>query len=91
LNETLVWLAYLIGGGIAFGLVYAQGWRITLATLAGGAIALAIWGLIFATTSSDERSPWLQVELALNGSLSLIFAGAGAAIGAYVRHRRGRK
>ena len=87
MSDKIVWLGYLIGAGIAFFLVYSQGWRVTLATLFGGAVALAIWGVIFATTSSDERSPWLQVELALNGSLGLIFAAAGAAVALALKHR----
>jgi threonine/homoserine/homoserine lactone efflux protein len=88
LSDTLIWLGYVIGGAIAFWLVYSQGWRITIATIVGGAVALAIWAVIFATTSSEDRSPWLQVELALNGSLSLIFAAAGAAVALALKHRR---
>ena len=88
MSDTLIWVGYLIGAGIAFFLVYSQGWRITFATLLGGAVALAIWGVIFATTSSEDRSPWLQVELALNGSLGLIFAAAGAAVALALKHRR---
>ena len=89
MSDSFVWIGYLIGAGIAFILVYSQGWKVTLATLSGGAVALAIWAIIFATTNSEERSPWLQVELGLNGSLSLIFAAAGAAVALSLKHRRG--
>ena len=88
MSDKLIWLGYLVGAAIAFVLVYSQAWKITLATIVGGAVGLAVWGVVFATTSSDERSPWLQVELALNGSLSLIFAAAGAAVALALRHRR---
>ncbi len=88
MSDALIWLGYLIGAGISFVLVYSQDWKVTLATLAGGAVALAIWGVIFGTTSSDDRSPWLQVEMALNGSLALIFAAAGAAVALALKHRQ---
>ena len=88
MSDALIWLGYLIGAGIAFFLVNSQGWKVTPATVVGGAVALAIWAVIFATTSSEERSPWLQVELGLNGSLSLIFAAAGAAVALALKHRR---
>ena len=88
MSDAFVWLGYLIGAAIAFVLVYSQGWKVTLATIVGGAVALAIWAIIFATTSTEDRSPWLQVELALNGSLSLIFAAAGAAVALALKHRR---
>jgi hypothetical protein len=88
LSDTLIWVGYLIGAGIAFFLVHSQGWKITPATIVGAAVALAVWAVVFATTSTDERSPWLQVELGLNGSLSLIFAAAGAAVALALAHRR---
>ncbi|MBA2467397.1 MAG: hypothetical protein H0V46_07335 [Sphingomonas sp.] len=88
MSDALIWLGYLIGGAIAFFLVFSQGWKITLATILGGLAALGIWAVVFATTSSEDRSPWLQVELALNGSLGLIFAAAGAAVALALKHRR---
>ncbi len=90
MSENIVWLGYLLGAGIALGLVYRLGWRITLAIIVGAAASLAIWAITVLAASSDERSPWLQVDLALNGSLGVIFAAAGAAIGAYLRHREAR-
>jgi len=87
LSETLVWLGYLLGGAIAFAAVYRQDWRIVPATVVGGAVSLAVWALSFIAADSDERPAWLEVELALNGSLSVIFAAAGAGLGAYLRHR----
>ena len=88
MSDSIIWLGYLIGAGVAFYLVYSQRWKITSSTFAGALVALAIWGVVFATTSSEDRSPWLQVELSLNGSLGLIFAAAGAAVALALKHRR---
>jgi hypothetical protein len=88
LSDTLVWLGYLIGAGIAFWTVYSQGWKVTPATIVGGLVGVAIWAITYLATSSEDRSAWLQVELGLNGSLSLIFAAAGAAVALALKHRR---
>jgi len=88
-SDTIVWLGYLIGAGIAFWAVYSQGWKVTPAAIVGGLAGVAIWAVTYLAASSEERSSWLQVELALNGSLSLIFAAAGAAIALALKHRRG--
>ena len=88
MSDTIVWLGYLIGAAIAFWTVYSQGWKVTPATIVGGLVGLAIWAVTYLATSTDERSVWLQVEVALNGSLSLIFAAAGAAVATALKHRR---
>ena len=88
MSDTLVWFGYLIGAAIAGWTVYAQGWKVTPATIVGGLAGLAIWALTYLATGSEERSEWLQVEVALNGSLSLIFAAAGAAAAIALKHRR---
>jgi hypothetical protein len=88
LSDTLVWLGYLIGAAIAFWTVYSQGWKVTPATIVGGLVGVAIWAITYLATSSEDRSAWLQVELGLNGSLSLIFAAAGAAVALALKHRR---
>jgi hypothetical protein len=88
LSDTIVWLGYLIGAAIAFWVVHSHSWKVTLATIVGGLAGLAIWAVTFLATSSEERSSWLQVEVALNGSLSLIFAAAGAAAALALKHRR---
>ena len=87
MSDTIVWLGYLIGAAIAFWTVHAQDWKLTPATIVGGLVGIAIWAVTYLATSSDERSTWLQVELALNGSLSLIFAAAGAAVALALKHR----
>jgi hypothetical protein len=88
LTDTIVWLGYLLGAGIAFAAVYRQSWKVTPATIVGGLVGVAVWAVTYLAASSDERSSWLQVELALNGSLSLIFAAAGAAAALALKHRR---
>ncbi len=89
MSELLGWLGYLASGAFAFVAAYRWHWRISLAMIAGALIGTPIAMLGFATAAADERSPWLQVELALNGSISLIFAAAGAAIALALRHSRG--
>ena len=87
MSETLVWLLYLIGGVIAFGLVRRAGWRLTTAALAGAAVAVATWALWYQLTSVEKRPPFFDVHLALNASFAVIFASAGAALAAYLAGR----
>ncbi len=88
MSDTIVWLGYLTGAALAFWTVYHRGWKVTPAAIVGGLVGLAIWALTFLSTSSEDRSDWLQVEVALNGSLSLICAAAGAAAALALKHRR---
>ncbi len=88
MSDTIVWLGYLIGAGIAFAAVYHRSWKLTLASIVGGLVGTAIWAVTFLATATEDRSAWLQVEIALNGSLSLIFAAAGAAVALALKHRR---
>ena len=88
MSDTIVWLGYLVGAAIAFWVVYARSWKVTPAAIVGGLVGLAIWAVTFLATSTEDRSSWLQVEIALNGSLSLIFAAAGAAVALALKHRR---
>ena len=88
MTDALVWIGYLIGAAIAFAAVYQRSWKVTLAAIVGGLVGTAIWAVTFLATSTDERSAWLQVEIALNGSLSLIFAAAGAAAALAIKHHR---
>lgn len=81
MSETLVWLVYLASAGIAFALVRVRGWKITPAILSGTVIAMvALWLPLHQLTPRDETNYWFQVELALNATFCVIFAGAGAAI-----------
>jgi len=86
LNETLLWLLYLLSAAAAFAAVFRLGWRIVPAMLAGTAVTLVGWLLMYLTAKESRPAFW-EVDLSLNASFALIFAGAGAAFGFF---RRGR-
>ena len=89
MSETLVWLIYLASGAIAFALVRVRGWRITPAIVSGTVISLVLlWLPLHLITPRDETNYWFQVELALNATFCVIFAGAGAAIAYALKSRQ---
>ena len=88
MSNTLLWLAYLVSGAIAFALVHLQDWRLVPSMILGTAAGLLLSLLVMLAITKEDSSPWFQVELGMNGSLSLIFAGAGAAIGFALRASR---
>lgn len=81
MNETLLWLVYVLSGGVAFAAVYRWRWRIALAILAGGLVTAIGWLLLFRFTEAEMRPDWVRLDLSLNLTLGLIFAVFGAAIG----------
>ena len=89
MNETLLWLLYLVSAVTAFLTVQKLGWRIVPSMLAGTAVTVIGWALIFLLTAEDKRPPFWRVDLSLNASFALIFAGAGAAL-AFALKDRGR-
>ena len=88
MNETLLWLLYALGGAGAFFAVHRRGWRIVPATLAGTLVTVVGWTLLFWLTAPDERPPWITLDLTLNASFGMIFAGAGAALAAFLNQQR---
>jgi hypothetical protein len=80
LNETLLWLLYLVSAAVAFLTVQKLGWRIVPSMLAGTVVTIVGWGLIFLLTAEDKRPAFWRLDLSLNASFALIFAGAGAGI-----------
>ena len=90
MTNTLLWLACLISGGIGFALVYLKGWRLVVAMILATAVGVLLSLIIMLAIPKEDSSPWFQVELAVNGSLALIFAGAGAAIAFALRESRPR-
>ena len=80
MNETLLWLLYLVSAAVAFLTVQQRGWRIVPSMLAGTVVTIVGWGLIFLLTAEDKRPAFWRLDLSLNASFALIFAGAGAAI-----------
>lgn len=88
--DTLLWLAYLVSGAAAFLLVRNKHWRLVGAMLAGTAVGLLLSVIVMLAIPREDPTRWFQVDLAINGSLSLIFAGAGAAIAYAIREGRNR-
>ena len=88
MNETLLWLAYLASGVAAFVLVARLGWRIVPSILAGSAVSVVAWGLVYLFTAEELRPSFWRVDLSLSVSFAVIFAGAGAAIGFATRGRQ---
>lgn len=90
MNETLLWLLYCVSGVVAFSAVYRWRWRIVLAMLAGGLITAIGWLLVFRFTDEEKRPEWVRLDLTLNLTFGLIFAGFGAAFGWWYLTRRER-
>ena len=80
MNETLLWLLYLVSAAVAFITFQQLGRRIVPSMLAGTVVTIVGWGLIFLLTAEDKRPAFWRLDLSLNASFALIFAGAGAAI-----------
>ena len=80
MNETLLWLLYSVSAAVAFFAVQKLGWRIVPSMLAGTVVTMVGWGLIFLLTAEDKRPAFWRLDLSMNASFALIFAGAGAAI-----------
>ena len=87
MNETLLWLLYLVSAVTAFLIVQKLGWRIVTSMLAGTAVTVVGWALIFALTAEDQRPEFWRLDLSLNASFALIFAGAGAALAFALKSR----
>ena len=87
MNETLLWLLYLVGAAAAFAAVHKLDWRIVPSTIAGTLPTLLGWGLLYLLTAEDKRPNWWRVDLSLNLSFALIFAACGAAV-AFALHTR---
>ena len=93
MTNTLLWLTYLASGAIALALVYAKAWRLVPSMIAATAFGTLASLLIMLAipASEDDENYWFQVDLAMNASMSLIFAGAGGAIGYALREARGHR
>ena len=86
--DLAFWVAYLAAAAVALAMVRYKGVTLFLSILAGTAVGLLLSLLVLLAVPSEDRSPWFQVELAVNGSLAMIFAGAGAALGFAVKTSR---
>ena len=88
MSETLLWLAYLLSGVAAFALVLRLGWRIVPSMLAGAAVTVAAWLILFLLANEKNRPEWETVDLSLNTCFGLIFAGLGAAAAYFLEWQR---
>ena len=89
MNETLLWLLYCVGAGVAFAAVYYRRWHIGLAILAGGLLTGPGWALLYQLTDEEKRPDWVRLDLALNLAFALIFAAVGALFAKWLLTRRG--
>jgi hypothetical protein len=87
MNENLLWLLYLVGAGLAFAVVRYRRWPLTLAMLLPAVAGTLIWYLAVELGKEENEPAWINVDLAINFSFFLIFAGAGAAVAFYLNSR----
>jgi hypothetical protein len=87
MNETLLWLFYLVGAGAAFWAVRYRRLPLTVAMLAPAVVGTAIWYAAVELGKEENEPAWINVDLAINFSFFLIFAGAGAAIAFFLNSR----
>ena len=87
MNETLLWLLYLVSAAVAFLAVQKLGWRLVPSMLAGTLVTVLGWLLIYLLTAEDKRPDFWRLDLSLNASFALIFAGAGAALAFAMKSR----
>ena len=90
MNETLLWLLYLVSAVVAFLAVQRLGWRIVPSMLAGTLVTLIGWVLLYLLTADDNRPEFWRLDLSLNASFALIFAGVGAALAFAMKDREAR-
>jgi hypothetical protein len=88
LNETILWLLYLVSGTAAFAAVHKLGWRIVPSMLAGTLVTIAGWAVLYLLAAEDVRPAFWKLDLSLNASFGLIFAGVGAALAFALPHLR---
>ncbi len=90
MNETLLWLLYLVSAIVAFLTVQRLGWRIVPSMLAGTLVTLIGWIPLYLLTAEDKRPEFWRLDLSLNASFALIFAGVGAALAFAMKDREAR-
>ena len=90
MNETLLWLLYLVSAVVGFLAVHRLGWRLVPSILAGTLVTVLGWVPIFLLTAEDKRPPFWRLDLSLNASFALIFAAAGAALAFAMKDREAR-
>lgn len=89
MNETLLWLLYLVGAAGAFWAVRYRKLPLTVAMLGPAVLGTAIWYIAVELGKEENEPAWINVDLGLNFSFFLIFAAAGAAVAFYLNSRSG--
>lgn len=90
MNETILWLLYVLGAAAAYAAVQKLGWRIVPSTIGGCVPTLIGWGVMYLLMPGDDRPDFWRVDLSLNLSFALIFAACGAAMGFAMQYRSSR-
>ena len=90
MNETLLWLLYLVSAVVGFLTVQRLDWRLVPAMRVGTLVSIVGWALLFLLTGEDKRPEFWRLDLSLNASFALIFAGAGAALAFAMKDRKAR-
>ena len=90
MNETLLWLLYLVSAAVGFLAVQKLGWRLVPAMLVGTLVSIVGWALLYLVTGEDQRPEFWRLDLSLNASFALIFASAGAALAFAMKDREAR-
>lgn len=88
MSEALAWLLYLLAGALAFAAVYYKNWPNTLSMLFATVVTMLVWYAAIELGKEANEPTWVNIELALNASFALIFAGAGAGLGMWLRSRK---
>jgi hypothetical protein len=63
LNQTLLWLLYLVSAAVGFLTVHKLGWRMVPSMLAGTMVTIIGWGLLYLLTAEDKRKPVARRKL----------------------------
>ena len=90
MNESILWLLYVVGAVAAYAAFQRLGWRIVPSTIAGCVPTLLGWGVMYLLTPPDDRPSFWRVDLSLNLSFALIFAACGAAVAFAMQYRSSR-
>jgi hypothetical protein len=80
----------LVSAIVAFLTVQRLGWRIVPSMLAGTLVTLIGWVPLYLLTAEDKRPEFWRLDLSLNASFALIFAGVGAALAFAMKDREAR-
>ena len=90
MNETILWLLYVVSAAAAYAAVHKLGWRIVPSTIVGTIPTLLGWAVLYFLTAEADRPNWWRVDLSLNLSFALIFAACGAAAAFALQYRSSR-